>query len=43
MAPDEARSELEARVYSRAGVAEPRVERLDPVTGRTSSDAKETA
>lgn len=35
MAQDDARSELEARVYSRAGAAEPRVERLDPVTGRT--------
>lgn len=35
MAPDDARSELEARVYSRAGAAEPRVERVDPVTGRT--------
>lgn len=35
MALDEARSELEARVYSRAGADEPRVERLDPVTGRT--------
>jgi hypothetical protein len=27
------RSELEARVYSRAGADEPRVERVDPVTG----------
>lgn len=35
MALDEARSELEARVYSRAGADEPRVERVDPVTGRT--------
>jgi len=35
MALDEARSELEARVYSRAGADEPRVERLDPVTGST--------
>jgi hypothetical protein len=29
--------ELEARVYSRAGADEPRVERVDPVTGRTIS------
>lgn len=27
------RSELEARVYSRAGADEPRVERVDPITG----------
>jgi hypothetical protein len=29
--------ELEARVYSRAGADEPRVERVDPLTGRTIS------
>ena len=29
--------ELEARVYSRAGADEPRVERVDPMTGRTIS------
>ncbi|MEI5584892.1 MULTISPECIES: hypothetical protein [unclassified Agromyces] len=29
--------ELEARVYSRAGADEPRVERVDPVTGRSIS------
>ncbi len=35
MAHDDARSELEARVYSRAGADEPRVERFDPETGAT--------
>jgi len=35
MALDDARSELEARVYSRAGADEPRVERFDPETGAT--------
>ncbi|TYL52304.1 hypothetical protein [Agromyces mariniharenae] len=35
MPPDDARSELEARVYSRAGADEPRVERFDPETGDT--------
>ena len=35
MALDDARSELEARVYSRAGADEPRVERFDPETGVT--------
>ena len=35
MTLDDARSELEARVYSRAGADEPRVERVDPETGVT--------
>jgi len=35
VALDDARSELEARVYSRAGADEPRVERFDPETGVT--------
>jgi hypothetical protein len=36
--PDETdRSEIEARVYSRAGSSEPRVDRVDPLTGRTIS------
>lgn len=37
MADEVKRSELEARVYSRAGADEPRVERVDPLTGRTIS------
>jgi hypothetical protein len=32
---DETMSELRARVYSRRGASDPRVERVDPVTGRT--------
>jgi hypothetical protein len=36
--PDETdRSEIEARVYSRAGSHEPRVDRIDPLTGSTIS------
>lgn len=37
MADELKRSELEARVYSRAGADEPRVDRLDSLTGRTIS------
>ncbi|WP_353816639.1 hypothetical protein [Agromyces sp. SYSU T00266] len=35
MASQDERAALEARVYSRAGAADPRVERVDPVSGRT--------
>ncbi|MRX42666.1 hypothetical protein [Agromyces kandeliae] len=35
MATQQERAALEARVYSRAGADDPRVERIDPATGRT--------
>ncbi|GGI47909.1 hypothetical protein BCL57_002622 [Agromyces flavus] len=35
MTDEMTRSELEARVYSRAGADDPRVQRIDPLTGKT--------